>query len=196
MIINGTVASAIFTAIAVIMMTSRGYARLGEDPRIDELIVGADVICAGSIVGFEAVKAAGEQVGTNSIWFALRFAVDHKIKSLIQTNELLIVMQPIEDPEKVKDILDRAQPDEQKRKCRFLVFLKAMDIKRSQFKFVKGQDGMVQVSSRIPSVGGDAGIEKLIEDEMTRRLKELGPANQTQIKTMLEKWQREAVRAK
>ena len=185
--ISSNLASAILISIGVFIMSSPSHARLGEGPRIDELTASADVVCAGRIVGYETVDVTGENNGNHSMWLAARFAADHKIKGSFPTNDLMILMNKLKEPERAKDIL--AQLGGEKRISRFLVFLKATDIKKSQFKLVDDMNGMIQVSSITPPIEEEAGTEKRIEVEMAQGLKQLGPAQQEQIRTMSERWQ-------
>jgi pimeloyl-ACP methyl ester carboxylesterase len=186
--LSGNTASIILMSIGVFMIAARSYARLGDGPRIDELIAHADVVCAGRITGYESVTVAGQDGGSSSTWLAARFAVDHRIKGSILTNSLVILMNRLERPEAARDVL--AQLGAEKRTSRFLVFLKTTDMKASQFKLVDDMNGMIEVALNAPLVEGNAGTEERIEAEMAQGQKQLGPGKQEQIKAMSEKWHR------
>lgn len=175
-------------ALTCFLIVSSAHARLGDGPGIDDLIAHADVVCAGRIDGYETVTVTGD---SNSTWLAIRFVVDHRIKGSYPTNILMILMSKLEQPERAKDIL--AQLGEEKRGFRFLAFLKATDIKMSQFKLVDDMDGMIRVGPNAPSIESEAGTEMRIEVEMVNGLKQLDKAHQEQIRTMSERWQREQV---
>lgn len=173
-------------ALASFLIVSSAYARLGDGPGIDDLIARADVVCAGRIAGYETVTVTGD---SDSMWLAIRFIVDHEIQGSSPTNALMILMSKLEQPERAKDIL--AQLGEEKKGFRFLAFLKATDIKRSQFKLVDDMDGMIRVGPTAPSIDGEAGTEKRIEVEIAEGLKQLDAAHREQMQTMSSRWQNE-----
>ena len=168
---------------AIVSLASSVGARLGDGPRVDEMLAQSALVCAGKVTSYESVSLSADDSTT---WLAAKLDVDRWVKGHLATNSVMIVMGRIDAPERTREIL--AQLRSQSRPVRVLVFLSAANTNMTRFKLIDEMNAMIQVGNSAPVGVANATADELIRGELEAGLRESLPSQQAQIRTVLDRW--------